>query len=400
MRNPSTDRSGPQAVLALVALFMVAASLRPALTGVGAVLEQIGDTTGLSSSALGLLGALPLLGFAIVSPLVHGPANRWGVDRLVLVALVVLCAGIAVRSLPPMPALWIGTAMIGVSVAVGNVLVPVIIRRDRPTHIPLLTGVSTAVMNSSAALAAGLAFPLSLVLGGWRPALALWAGLVAVAALVWATRMYRFPTPAMSVPAPVAGRPAPAPEPEASVWRSAKAWQVTLFMGLQSTSFFTLINWLPTVEASRGVAPATAGWHLFGFQIAGILAGLAVTAVMGRRAEQTPACLAVSVPMVVAMAGLLWLPQWSLVWILMAGGSTGGAIVVSLALIALRGGTHLRTVRLSGMAQSIGYLLAAGGPVAAGALGQATGRWETVLLLVGAVGLAQTTVSLAAGRPE
>lgn len=397
MHSSTTVRTGARGALVLTALFLVAACLRPALTSVGSVLEQIGDTTGLSAPALGLLGALPLLGFATVSPLVHGPAARWGVDRLVLVAMVVLCAGIVLRSLPPLPALWIGTALIGASVAVGNVLIPAIIRRDQPTRISLLTGVNTAVMNSSAALAAGLAVPLSLLLGSWRPALGLWAGLVAVAVLVWVVRMRRVPGPDSGGGRTVAAAPE---EPERSVWTSAKAWQVTVFMGLQSTTFFTLINWLPTVEASRGVAPTTAGWHLFGFQLAGIVAGLAVTTLMGRRAEQRPACLVVSVVMVVAMTGLVWAPGMGLLWILLAGASTGGAIVVALALIALRGGTHGRTVRLSGMAQSMGYLLAAGGPVAAGTLGQTMGMWEPVLLLVGALALAQTGISLFAGRPE
>ncbi|MGW9556272.1 MFS transporter [Nocardiopsis sp. NPDC055551] len=395
MHSSTTARTGAQGALVLAALFLVAACLRPALTSVGSVLGQIGDTTGLSGSALGLLGALPLLGFAVVSPLVHGPASRWGVDRVVLVAMVVLCAGIVLRSLPPLPALWIGTALIGASVAVGNVLVPAIIRRDQPSRISLLTGVNTSVMNASAALAAGLAVPLSLLLGSWRPALGLWAGLAAVAVLVWAVRMRRVPGPEV-----VGAVGTTHGEAERSVWTSAKAWQVTVFMGLQSTTYFTLMNWLPTVEASRGVAPTTAGWHLFGFQLAGIVAGLAITTLMGRRAEQRPACLVVSVAMVVAMAGLVWAPGWGLLWVLLAGASTGGAIVVALALIALRGGTHGRTIRLSGMAQSMGYLLAAGGPVAAGTLGQAMGVWEPVLLLVGALALAQVGVSLLAGRPE
>lgn len=395
MHTATTIRTAPQAALALVSLFVVAACLRPALTSVGSVLGQVGDSTGLSASALGLLGALPLLSFAMVSPFVHGPAARWGVDRLVLVAMAVLCAGLIVRSLPPLAALWLGSAMIGASIAVANVLVPALIRRDQPTRISLLTGVNTAVMNTSAALAAGLAVPLSLLLGGWRPALGLWAGLAALAFLVWALRMRRVPAGEVAGTAVLGSN-----EPERSVWGSAKAWQVTLFMGLQSTTFFTLINWLPTVEASRGVSPATAGWHLFGFQVAGIVAGLAVTAMMGRRAEQRPACLVVSVGMVVAMSGLVWAPGWGLVWILLAGASTGSAIVVALALIGLTGGTHRRTVRLSGMAQSVGYLMAATGPMAAGALGQALGVWEPVLLLVGAIALVQAGVSLLAGRPE
>ncbi|GAB3720588.1 MFS transporter [Nocardiopsis nanhaiensis] len=386
-------RTWPRALLALGALLLVASCLRPALTTVGPVLEQIGATTGLSDGALGLLTALPLLGFALFSSIVHGPAARWGVDRVLLAALAVLAAGIAIRSLPAMPALWIGTAMIGAGVAFGNVLVPVILRRDHPKRIALFTGVSTSVMTGFAAVGAGLAVPLAAALGGWRISLGLWAVPVVVAFLLWAARSHWIPA---AVPAPSAtGTPS---EPTGSVWRSATAWQVTAFMGLQSTAFFTLINWLPSVETARGVPPETAGWHLFALQIAGVVAGLAVSALMGRRAEQRPACLAVSLAILVAMAGLLWVPQWGFLWILLAGTGTGSSIVVALALIGLRGRSQSETTRLSGMAQSMGYLLAAGGPAAAGALIQITGSPDLVLVLVGGLALAQTVVAFWAGR--
>ena len=386
-------RTWPRALLALGALLLVASCLRPALTTVGPVLEQIGATTGLSDGALGLLTALPLLGFALFSSIVHGPAARWGVDRVLLAALAVLAAGIAIRSLPAMPALWIGTAMIGAGVAFGNVLVPVILRRDHPRRIALFTGVSTSVMTGFAAVGAGLAVPLAAALGGWRISLGLWAIPVVVALLLWAARSHWIPAAAPTHSA--TGTPS---EPTGSVWRSATAWQVTAFMGLQSTAFFTLINWLPSVETARGVPPETAGWHLFALQIAGVVAGLAVSALMGRRAEQRPACLAVSLAILVAMAGLLWVPQWGFLWILLAGTGTGSSIVVALALIGLRGRSQSETTRLSGMAQSMGYLLAAGGPAAAGALIQITGSPDLVLVLVGGLALAQTVVAFWAGR--
>lgn len=386
-------RTWPRAVLALGSLLLVASSLRPALTSVGPVLESIGATTGLSNSALGLLTALPLLGFALFSSIVHGPASRWGVNRVLLAALAVLAAGLVVRSLPALPALWIGTAMIGAGVAFGNVLVPVILRRDHPGRIALFTGVSTSVMSGFAALGAGLAVPLAALLGGWRMSLGVWAVPVVVALLVWAARTRWVPAPA-----PVTSvNDAPA-EPAGTVWRSATAWQVTAFMGLQSTAYFTLINWLPSVEASRGVSPETAGWHLFAFQIAGVVAGLAVTALMGRRAEQRPACVAVSLAIVVAMAGLLWVPAWGPLWIIIAGTGTGSSIVVALSLIGLRGRSQGETTRLSGMAQSIGYLFAACGPIAAGALSQLTGSWDLVLMLVGGLALVQTMVAFWVGR--
>ncbi|MEU3018424.1 MFS transporter [Nocardiopsis sp. NPDC007018] len=385
-------RTWARAALATGSVLVIASCLRPALTSVGPVLEAVGATTGLSNGALGILTALPLFGFALFSSLVHGPTARWGVDRVVLAALALLAAGIALRSLPALTALWLGTAMIGAAVAFGNVLVPVILRRDHPGRIALVTGVSSSVMTGFAALGAGLSVPLAALAGGWRPALALWAAPVVLALLVWAARVRWIPSPA-----PVAAADSPA-EPVGSVWRSPTAWLLTAFMGLQSTCYFTLVNWLPSVEAARGVAPEAAGWHLFAFQITGVVSGLAITALMGRRAEQRPACLAVSLLIVAAMAGLLWVPAWGPLWIMVAGAGTGSSIVVALSLIGLRGRTQAETTRLSGMAQSMGYLLAACGPIAAGVLIQLTGETDLVLVLVGVLALVQTAVAFGAGR--
>lgn len=396
MSAPTTGapaRTWTRAALAMGSVLVIASCLRPALTSVGPVLESVGTTTGLSNSALGVLTALPLLGFALFSSIVHGPTARWGVDRVVLAALALLAAGILVRSLPTLATLWLGTAMVGAAIAFGNVLVPVILRRDHPRRIALFTGVSSSVMTGFAALGAGLSVPLAALAGGWRASLALWAVPVAIALLVWAARVRWVPSAV-----PVAASADTPPEPTGSVWRSSTAWLVTAFMGLQSTAYFTLINWLPSVEAARGVSPESAGWHLFAFQITGVVAGLAITTLMGRRAEQRPACLAVSLLIVVAMAGLLWVPVWGPLWIMVAGAGTGSSIVVALSLIGLRGRTQTETTRLSGMAQSMGYLLAACGPVAAGVLIQLTGSTDLVLVLVGGLALVQTVVALWAGR--
>lgn len=396
MSAPATQsptRSWARAALALGSVLVIASCLRPALTSVGPVLEAVGTTTGLSDGALGMLTALPLLGFALFSSVVHGPTARWGVDRVVLAALALLAAGIVVRSLPALATLWLGTAMIGAAVAFGNVLVPVILRRDHPRRIALFTGVSSSVMTGFAALGAGLSVPLAALAGGWRASLALWAVPVVLALLVWAARVRWVPSPV-----PVAASADSPAEPAGSVWRSPTAWLVTAFMGLQSTAYFTLINWLPSVEAARGVSAQTAGWHLFAFQITGVVAGLAITTLMGRRSEQRPACLAVSLLIVVAMAGLLWFPAWGPLWIMVAGAGTGSSIVVALSLIGLRGRTQAETTRLSGMAQSMGYLLAACGPIAAGVLIQLTGATDLVLVLVGGLALVQTGVALGAGR--
>ncbi len=402
--HPDTGRSGTgrsgtgHAALKLVAVLLVAGCLRPALTSVGPVLDMIGADTGLGTTALGVLGALPLLAFAVLSPLVHVPGQRFGAERVVLWALAALAAGIVVRSLPGAAWLWAGTALVGAAIAVGNVLVPSIVKRDHPGAVSRVTGGYTSVMTGFAALASGVAVPIAVATGdGWRWSLAVWAGPAVVAAAVWALRMRGTRARAAAATAAAAAPDAPATR-ERPVWRSAIAWQVTLFMGLQSTAFYLMVTWLPTIETARGVNAGAAGWYLFLFQAVGIVSGLAVTAVMGRRADQRAVGALVSVPMAAAMAGMLWAPGWSPVWAVIAGISSGGSIVVALALIGLRTRTFLHTAKLSGMAQSVGYLLAATGPIAAGWLADSSGSWTPVLVLIAVLALAQACVALWAGR--
>jgi CP family cyanate transporter-like MFS transporter len=175
------------------------------------------------------------------------------------------------------------------------------------------------------------------------------------------------------------------------------AWLVTAFMGVQSTCFYVLVTWLPTIERRLGVPPAVAGLHLFLFQVAGLLAGLGIPFLL-RHADQRLGAVAASVPVVIATFGLILAPQVVLLWALLAGAGQGASLVVALSLISLRGGTAAETTRLSGMAQSLGYLLAATGPIAAGALAERTGGWTAPLALVGALGAVQVVVGLFAGR--
>ncbi|WP_084464794.1 CynX/NimT family MFS transporter [Microtetraspora fusca] len=395
-RTVGDTRGAAHPAVKLLAVLLVAGCLRPALTSVGPVLDLIGADTGLGTTALGALGALPLLAFAALSPFVHGPGSRFGAERVVLWAMVALAAGIAVRSLPGNAWLWCGAAVAGASIAVGNVLVPSIVKRDHPGAVSRVTGVYTSVMTGFAALASGVAVPIAAATGnGWRWSLAVWAVPALLAAGVWALRMRGTRSRAAA-----AGTAAPTVSAvrEKPVWRSAVAWQVTFFMGLQSTTFYLLVNWLPTMETARGVPASTAGWYLFLFQAVGIVSGLAVTAVMGARSDQRATGVLVSVPMVAAMAGMLWAPGWSPVWVVLAGISSGSTIVVALALIGLRTRTFAHTAKLSGMAQSVGYLLAAAGPIAAGRLADGTGSWTPVIVLIAGLALAQTYVVLWAGR--
>jgi CP family cyanate transporter-like MFS transporter len=396
-----TRRGRGSAVLAVGAILLLAACLRPSITSVGPVLDQIGHGTGLGTGALGLLAALPPLAFAVMSPFTHAIATRFSIDRTLLAALGLLIVGIVVRSLPGTGLLWVGTVLLGFGIAVGNVLVPAVVKRDLAAHVSRMTGAYTSTMNAFAAIASGLAVPIAAwAIGGWRTALGIWSVLGLIALVIWGLRMRLLPTPPVAAPAigTAAGQPVVPAGRRPPIWRSALAWQVTLHMGVQSTVFYTLVNWLPSLETQSGVPAAVAGTHLFVYQAVGIGAALAMIAVMGRRADQRLAASLLTVPMVIGLVGLLVAPGAAVLWIALAGVTSGGSIAMALALIGLRARDAVDTSRLSGMAQGFGYLLAASGPVVAGALRASTGGWQAVIVMLLGLTVAQGILGALAGR--
>ncbi|MBO0811923.1 MAG: MFS transporter [Microlunatus sp.] len=381
-------------LLAVVGVLLVAACLRPAITAVGPVLDRIGADAGLGHGAEGLLAALPLLAFAGMSPLTHQLGRRLGMDRTVLLALVLLIIGIVLRSAGVGGLLWIGTLLIGIAIAVNNVLVPAVVKRDFGSRIAVVTGAYTATMNTFAAIASGVAVPLAGlaigVLTGWRLAVGVWAVLATIGMIVWAIRMR-----AVADGRTLALDP---PGPHHAIWRSPLAWQVTVNMGLQSTVFYTMVNWFPSIEAEAGVAPATAGLHLFLYQAIGIGAALGASALMSRAADQRLIASMITIPILISLTGMLILPQLVAVWAVLAGLTSGGSITVALALIGFRTRLPADTSRLSGMAQGVGYLLAAGGPFAAGWLRDATGSWTPAIVMMIVLTLTQAVAGYLAGR--
>jgi CP family cyanate transporter-like MFS transporter len=383
---PATRQYSP---LVTATAFVVALSLRPALTAVGPVLPRIGVDLHLGEGMLGLLGTLPLLAFAFASPLVHLLSRRFGMERTVFVSLLVLAVGTAARPYTGLAGLWIGTVVVGAAIAVGNVLVPVILKRDYAANVSRATGVYTAFITGGAAIASLVAVPIANA-AGWRLALAIWGGLAVLVALVWLPRTIS--------PAPVPPAPTSDDTPPVSVWRQPMAWLVTFFMGLQSTSFYLLVNWLPTIEISTGISERTAGVHIFLFQCFGLIGGLSIPWLMKHPTNQRPGTITASLPILVALLGFLLLPQLALLWVVLAGLGQGAALVAALSLISIRGRSHHETTQLSGMAQAVGYLLAAGGPVAAGLLAEHTGGWDTTLIVFAALATIQLALGFAAGR--
>ncbi|TDW14343.1 CP family cyanate transporter-like MFS transporter [Kribbella kalugense] len=370
--------------------FVVALSLRPALTAVGPVLPRIGVDLHLGEAAQGLLGTLPLLAFAVASPLVHLASRRFGMERAVFVSLLVLAASSALRPYTGQAGLWIGTAVVGAAIAVGNVLVPVILKRDYAGHVSRATGIYTAFITGGAAIASILAVPIADAVD-WRLSLAVWGGLAVLVAVVWLPRTIS-PEP---MPAATAGDG----PPPVSVWRQPMAWLVTGFMGLQSTAFYLFVNWLPTIEISTGgVSERATGVHLFLFQVFGLIGGLSIPRLMKHPTNQRAGMMTASTPIFIALLGLLFAPHLAIVWAIVGGLGQGAGLVAALTLISLRGRGHHETTQLSGMAQAVGYSLAAAGPVVAGYLTQVTGGWRTTLTVFATLSALQIVLGFVAGR--
>ena len=292
-----------------------------------------------------------------------------------------------VRSFTNDAGLWIGTVVLGSAIAVGNVLVPTVVKRDYRDHVSGATGVYSACITVSSSVASGLAVPLASGIG-WRGALAIWAVPAMLVALLWVPR-----AKASVPPRPVTVTA----EPVVSVWKQPTAWLVTAFMGLQSTTFYVMVTWLPTIEVTAGGSAEQAGFHLFLFQLVGVAGGLAIPQLMRRRDDQVVAAIIASVPMVIGIAGLLVLPGLSTWWAVIAGLGSGASLVVALTLISLRGRGQHETTQLSGMAQSLGYLLAAAGPVVAGFLAEFTGNWHASLIVIGLLAAGQVVVAVFVG---
>ncbi|MFI6537895.1 MFS transporter [Nonomuraea sp. NPDC050547] len=368
-------------------LLVVAANLRASLTGVGPLLDRVQADLGLAPAVAGLLNTLPLLAFVVLSPMVPRLAARWGAERLLGRALVVLTLGIALRWVPAAAGLFGGTVLIGAGIAVGNVLLPSLIKRDFPAKVGLLTSAYATVMGGVAAVASGVAVPISEVApGGWYTALGCWVVFALVAVLLWAPQVR---APRLGAQ-PLRAHRLP--------WGSGLAWAVTAFMGLQSLGFYVVVTWLPQVFQDSGLNAAAAGWLLFVFQAVAVVTSLAVPAALRWARDQRALAAICSAVMLGGYLGLFVAPGWALLWSVVLGLGGGACLVLALAFMSMRAQDAAEAGALSAMAQSIGYLLAAVGPVAFGLLRTVGSGWRVPILLMCVAAAIQTVVALVAGR--
>jgi MFS transporter, CP family, cyanate transporter len=373
--------------LTVLGVILLALNLRAAIAGLAPLLPDVQVDLGLSRTTAGLLTTLPVVCFALLSP-VAALLGRWvGIELALLLAMLGIVVGTLVRGVVGATWMLAGTAIIGAGIAVANVLVPSIVKQDFPERQGLMTGVSTAALTGGAALAAAVTAPLAHDAGlGWRGALLVVGGLAAVAAVVWLPQLRSHHV----APAARLGG--------ARVTRSPITWHLAIFMGMQSLTYYAVLAWLPALLGENGVEAAGAGWALSLFNLLGIATSVLLPALAARRRDQRGLGLLTCASWGAGLLGLLVAPSLYLLWAVLMGLAQGAGIGLAFALIVLRAGNPDSARDLSGIVQAIGYLLGASGPLVMGVLRDSSGDWTLPLIAMCTAVAVMAAAALGAGR--
>ena len=386
---PAATRSGWRLLVVMIA---VALNLRPAIAAVPPVLNAIQADLGLSATGAGLLTALPVVCMGVFAPAGAALGRRVGRETAVSCALALVACGTLVRGLgESVVPLYGGTLVAGIGIAMGGALLPGVVKAWFPARAGAVTGLYTAGLVTGAMLASAATVPLSHALGGgWPAAIAAW-GLLAVAALVaWvpATRRLR----ATAEP-PVPGR-------LRLPWGSGVAWRITLYMGSQSLLYYAALTWLSPLYLAAGWSASRAGLLLGLFSLTQVFSALAVPAMVDRTGDHRPwvaLCVGTATAMLAAVGLVPTAAPW--VWAALLGLGVGGMFALALTMLVRQASTPAAAARLSGMALLVGYLIAATGPVLAGAVYDATGSYRAPFLMLAGIGVGTLVVGVSV-RPS
>ena len=397
-RTPARPDSAPTSNkltfwLLLVALILLATNMRAPIVALGSIAPVISEALSLSAMQIGWLGALPMLSFAIGSFISPALGRRYGLENTLIVMIALMTVGLLLR------VLWVswigfcvGTAVLTLAIGFANTLAAPIIKAHASKHIALFTGVLSLTMTITAGVAAGSVLPISNTLG-WQWALGIWAALSVAAFVVWLWLKRQLGT--------AAKRPTHTTSTASlSMWRLPIAWQIAIFMGIQSLLFYTVASFLPSIWLSKGLSAISAGQMGSVFQFMGPIAIISITWLMNRRGMLRFLAVTAALCNVAGVAGiLLFSTQLAWLWSALMGLGCAAIFTLSIMLFSLRTHTPEQSSTLSGMAQSVGYLIAFFGPLGSGWLHELTGSWQLALWLMLAFMVVNVVLAWQISRP-
>jgi CP family cyanate transporter-like MFS transporter len=373
----------------VISLFLIGINLRSSFSSLGAVLPEVRHDFDLSAMGASLLTTMPIACLGLSGVLTPQLSRRFGIDRSMLILMLILALGTSLRGLGTLSALSAGALLAGVAIGVSNVLLPAIVKRDFPAETHAMMGLLTMALCLGAALAAALTLPIARILGGsWSGALASWALLCVPAVVLWRPQM----------------RPEQRPVGKANlqsgtVWRSPLAWQVTVYMGLQSSLAYIIYGWLSPILRDRGMDGVDAGF-IASLAIIMSLPGALFAPLLARFGRDQRAVAVAAVMMAAAgLIGCIFGPL-SAAWLsaIVAGLGAGAAFAIALLFMVLRTRNTSQAASLSAMAQGVGYILASFGTLLIGPLHDLSADWTTTAAFIGCIGVIGAGAGLGAGR--
>lgn len=374
-------------LLMALGIIFIATNLRAPITSVGPVINEITDYFNLSNIQAGLITTIPLMSFALLSGFAPGISNKIGMEKLLLFSLVLLTSGLLIRITGQVYFLFIGAAMVGAAITVGNVIMPAVIKKEFPDHTGIMTGIYAVSMNLTSAMAAGFSIAIGTATGwGWKGSIGVWAIVAILSLLVWIPQVLKRKK---QVEAPVKAS-------FKSMFKSRLAWNVTLFMGLQSLLFYCIAAWLPAVLQDWGMSKEDAGWVLSYVQLAQLPITFVGPVIVSRMKNQG---ILVWITGLLMLAGILLIiifkSQFIILATILIGVAGGLAFGLAMMFFVLRTKNPAMAASLSGMAQSFGYLIAAAGPPVFGLIYDFTGNWtySFYLLIIGVAALIYSGVN-------
>jgi CP family cyanate transporter-like MFS transporter len=388
---PRSTRARIRGPLVVVAILLAALNLRPAITSLGSVLEEARDGLGMSGAVAGLLTSVPVLCFAVFGIAAPRLARRFGPAAVVCAGMAVIALGLTLRPFAGGTPVFLAASVVALAgIAVTNVLMPVIVKRYFPDRVGPMTGIYSMALTAGAALGSAATVPVAHAAGGsWRVGLGVWAVVAVVAVLPWLALARD------RVRGEVTGA---APAPGVRITRSRTAWALTVFFGLQATSAYVVMGWLPQIFRDAGVAAGTAGLLSAVAAGMGVPLSFVLPALAGRMRHQGPLAVALGLFGLAGYGGLWLAPAAApLLWAVLLG-ITNATFPLALTMIGMRSRTGSGVVRLSAFTQCTGYLIAFPGPILVGALYQHSGGWGLPIGLMAAILLPQTVAGVLAGR--